>query len=188
MKTSSSTAWAHDVQRSTILVVALAASLVLYLLSRTQRGQSAAVDAVGFVSMTAQRAADAILPRGIRNKNPGNLEYLPASRAWRGQVGRDGRFGVYQSAALGVRALAQQLLKYARSGKDSVREIITTWAPAHENQTEAYVRAVARALNVGPSDRIDVRARLPELAVAIIKHENGWNPYSADEVRQWVYS
>lgn len=42
-------------QRTTYLLGALGAALVLYVLSRTKAGAGVAVDAVGFVTVTAQR-------------------------------------------------------------------------------------------------------------------------------------
>lgn len=116
----------------------------------------------------------ALLPRGIRNNNPGNIRTLPAGKAWRGQVGDDGGgYGVYDKMSSGVRALGKQLQVYERRGLDTVREIISTWAPASENDTRAYVSAVARELGVAPDDAINVTGRLEALAAAIIRHENG---------------
>lgn len=167
--------------RTTVqLLGVLGVMAALYVLSRTQTG--------ALVVASATDAVLGALPRGIRNNNPGNLEYLPEGRAWRGQIGSDGRFGIYDSSANGVRAIGQQLLKYARGGADNVRELISKWAPGHENPTDAYVRSVASALGVGPSDRIDVRAHLPGLATAIIRQENGRQPYPAADIRTWVYS
>lgn len=153
---------------------------ILYVLSRSESGAT--------VVANVTDAALASLPRGIRNNNPGNIEFLPAGRAWRGQIGSDGRFGIYDTPASGVRAIGQQLLKYARGGIDNVRELISKWAPGHENPTDAYVLNVAAGIGVGPSDRIDVRANLPALAGEIIRQENGMQPYAASDLRSWVYS
>lgn len=162
------------------LLGALGVLTVLYVLSRTQAG-----------ALVVASATDAVLsglPRGIRNNNPGNLEFLPAGRAWRGQIGSDGRFGIYDTAENGVRAIGQQLLKYARTGADSVSAMISKWAPGHENPTDAYVRNVAAALGVRPTDALDVRAHLPALVEAIIRQENGTQPYPAANIRAWVQS
>lgn len=165
---------------ATYLLGALGMVTLLYALSRTPAGERIVADAAD--------AAMSHLPRGIRNNNPGNIEYLPTGRAWRGQVGSDGRFGVYDTAANGVRAIGQQLLRYARGGVDTVLGLISTWAPGHENPTDAYVRNVASALGVSSTARIDVRAHLPTLVRAIIKQENGAQPYSAADIQRWVNS
>lgn len=186
-------------QRETLLFGSLLAVAALYAASRTQRGQVAAVDAVEFVTVTAQRIADEAwrVSRGLRNRNPGNIDYLPPLRAWRGQLGKEpdspatygnGRFGVYDTDQSGVRAIAQELLKDFRAGIDSVRELIYSWAPPNENDSAAYASKVAKAVGVGASDRIDVHARLPDLVAAIIKHENGVQPYAMQDLQRWVYS
>jgi hypothetical protein len=173
------------VQRQSILLVGLVGAVVLYLLSRTQRGQQVASDAVGAI-------VNAALPRGLRNNNPGNLRYI-ARNPWNGQVGDDGEgYGVYSSMALGVRAAGRQLLAYQQRGIDTVREIISTWAPANENDTDAYVRAVASRLHVGTDQRINVASLLEPLAEAIFRHEVGVVAFAAsreltrDNIRQWV--
>lgn len=169
-----------DVRPQSAYLGVLAVVTVLYVLSRTTSGARVVADATD--------AALANLPRGIRNNNPGNLLYLPPGRAWRGQIGSDGRFGVYDTAANGVRAIGQQLLKYARGGVDTVQGLIATWAPENENPTDAYVANVARWVGVHPTASIDVRAMLPELAAAIIRQENGMQPYPEADIRAWVYS
>lgn len=61
----------------------------------------------------------------------------------------------------------------------SVREIIERWAPASENNTDAYALTVARALAIDPDYRgLDVRNfdTMRALVLAIIRHENGLGP------------
>jgi len=130
-----------------------------------------------------------IAPKGIRNHNPGNLRTLPPSRAWDGQVGDDGNgYAVYSSDAYGVRALGHQLMAYSNRGLNTVREIITSWAPAADhNNTDAYIANVSTRLGVNPDDPIDVAGILPELALAIIWQENGQQPYNPDDIANWVY-
>lgn len=146
-----------------------------------------AVDAVAaVVSEVVNVVKSAVVPRGIRNNNPGNLERTGI--AWKGMSPQQGdpRFIVFSEPKWGVRALARVLKTYEGRGLDTVRAIVNRWAPPTENNTSAYVAAVARALGVSPDARIDVTARLPELAGAIIRHENGVNPYSAADVAEWV--
>lgn len=114
------------------------------------------------------------LPRGLRNNNPGNVRYLPPSRAWEGQTGDDGAgYGVYSTMRNGVRATGRQLRKYSSEGLNTIRAIIAKWAPSTENNTLAYVSAVAKELNISSVQPFDVDKRLPELALAIFNHENG---------------
>lgn len=84
----------------------------------------------------------------------------------------------------GFRALAKTLLTYRSKHRlRTVQGIINRWAPPHENVTSAYVREVAKALGVEPSEPIDVRnfRTLSLLAKAIARHENGGH-YWADQV------
>lgn len=123
--------------------------------------------------------------RGIRNNNPGNIDYNKNNN-WRGQIGiEEGvakpRFARFDTPENGIRALAKLLLNYQRLHKlNTVRGIINRWAPPVENVTSAYVAACARALGVAADEVINLSdSRLLKLlTVAIIKHENGSQPYS----------
>ncbi len=136
-----------------------------------------------------------IFPRGIRNNNPGNIE---KGAGWRGLAedqSSDDRFCVFTDAIYGIRALCKVLLTYHRHRKaadgsviDTVREYIERWAPEGENDTDAYVRAIRAALGVERGETIDPEnpLTLQMLATAIIKHENGEQPYNATTLRAGV--
>lgn len=129
--------------------------------------------------------------RGERNRNPGNIDRNATQ--WKGmspdQSG-DTRFVVFTDAIWGIRALAKVLLTYSRvypqdtpQDIDTAREIINRWAPPVENDTGAYVNAVAREIGVNADAVIDVtdEAVMTRLVKAIIRHENGRVIYD-DEV------
>lgn len=125
-------------------------------------------------------------PRGVRNNNPGNIDYSPRN-AWQGQLGLEvgvpsPRFARFDTPENGIRALGKLLINYRGKdgmpgvggpGIDTVRETITRWAPGNENNTEAYITAVARRLGVNAADVIDVRkpATLSVMVSSIIAHE-----------------
>lgn len=119
-------------------------------------------------------------PRGIRNNNPGNIERT--ATAWQGMSERqtDARFIVFESPFYGIRALARVLRTYKNSyGLNTVRGIINRWAPPVENDTGAYVRSVAAAIGVSPDQPLAFDAgQLRRLVAAIVRHENGQQPYS----------
>ena len=134
--------------------------------------------------------------RGERNNNPGNIERT--NTKWKGmspdQSG-DKRFVVFTTSVFGIRALAKILLTYSYLYEedtprdiDTVEEIINRWAPPVENDTGAYVRAVADALGVTPTTEIDVadQATLMKLVTAIIQHENGRNRYEVQTIAAGV--
>lgn len=129
------------------------------------------------------------LPRGIRNNNPGNIERNNTN--WQGmatdQTG-DNRFIVFSSPVYGIRAMARILGNYQRLyGIDTVYGLIDRWAPAEDdNDTVAYAAHVADELGVSEFDSISVAEYLPELIPAMIKHENGIQPYNETTIRQGI--
>lgn len=118
--------------------------------------------------------------RGIRNNNPGNIRLTDIE--WRGEVPatlkNDTEFEEFISPLFGVRAMARILKKGAGAGRDTVRKIITRWAPPSENDTAAYIRSVSRRVELAPDAPINFDEKLPDLLDAIIVHENGSNPYA----------
>lgn len=122
-------------------------------------------------------SADPTTPRGIRNNNPGNLVYL-TSNAYNGQVGRDGAYGIYDTPENGIRAMTLELYNdYTRKNLRSISALITEWAPPSENDTTAYIRSVAAALNTNGEATLNLPAVIVPLVKAIIRHENGQQPY-----------
>lgn len=129
--------------------------------------------------------------RGIRNNNPGNIEY-------RGQAGAtsDGRFAIFGSAYEGLQAISRQLLRYfdgKTTGKElrTVSDIVSTWAPPKnakgkfENDTLAYITHLSQQLGVSPDAQINLRDpnTMATIMRGIIHKENGRNPYSDEMVR-----
>lgn len=122
------------------------------------------------------------LTRGLRNNNPGNLEY-------RGQAGSapeagSGRFAAFGSMAEGLAALDDQLRRYMSRGTDTVRAIIGKYAPAGENNTSAYIDAVARAMGVSPDMHLNPSQAgvIPGLMRGIVDQENGAGRVSMDQI------
>lgn len=142
-------------------------------------------------------------PRGIRNNNPGNIEWGSQWQGLRQDGDRtDNRFAQFKDPVFGIRALACVLITYqdkrkAKDGSriDSVKEIIERWAPSFENDTGAYANSVAALLGgVGPDDEvIDVHnfEHLRPIVEGIIRHENGRGPlktenswYTKDQIEE----
>lgn len=129
------------------------------------------------------------LARGIRNNNPGNIEFGRFARS-KGATASDGRFARFNTPEEGIAAMAALLRGYQQNrGLDTIRKMIRRYAPPSENNTKAYINAVARAVGIGPDQRIDLAAR-PDLAArmvaAMILHENGRQPYSAPQITEGV--
>lgn len=139
--------------------------------------------------------------RGVRNNNPGNIDFNPRN-AWQGQLGLEvgvskPRFARFDQPENGIRALGKLLLNYrgkdgmpgvGRPGIDTPLEFINRWAPATENNTMAYAQAIAKRLGVGVCDSIDLSKPqvLREAVVGIIVHENGGNPYKDQVIDEGI--
>jgi hypothetical protein len=124
---------------------------------------------------------------GFRNNNPGNLVYLSA-RPFNGQIGNSNGYGVYDTLSNGVRALGKQLDNYINAGLLTVAQIITKWAPPDENDTGAYITDVASRMGVDANDPLAWPGDKPDLANAIIIHENGSNPLSDTDLQAYLNS
>ena len=125
-------------------------------------------------------------PRGIRNHNPGNIDFS-SKIVWDGQVDHmrrtDERFVEFVEPIYGLRAIGKILRTYQRSdGCRTIRDYIHRWAPRCENNTDAYVQAVAASLHMGAGDVPDITS--PQVMAAfihsIVVHENGYDPYPQD--------
>lgn len=96
---------------------------------------------------------------------------------WRGQssVQPDKDFLTFDTMEWGVRAAARVLLTYWYRGRRSIRRIITEWAPPSENNTEAYVTAVAECIgqDADKEYRTLGLVELCKLCDCIFWHENG---------------
>jgi hypothetical protein len=188
--------------RTAALLLGVGGALALYVFSRTARGRALVGDAVSSaidqLDVAASRVRGLVVSRGYRNNNPGNIEFIAnPAKAWNGQTGSDGRFGVYARPEDGTRALGKELQKRERNGFRTVRDLIAGrlevgtgrrlggWAPDFENDTGAYVTDVAGELRIDPDVPFSVTGRLHELARAIAKHENGYVDGSYNW--QWVY-
>lgn len=130
-------------------------------------------------------------PRGIRNNNPGNLDYNVRNN-WVGQVGLETgvdnpRFAAFSKPEYGIRALCKVIKTYHNKyGLKSIPEIISRWAPTNENNTAAYVTRVAMLSGIDPADDIDLDDDMFNLVCAIIQVENGMNPYTSKVVRAGI--
>lgn len=121
--------------------------------------------------------------RGEVNANPGNIEYN--GTPWQGldEPPSDGRFCRFTHPKWGIRAISRTLISYQdKHGIRTVRGIINRWAPPVENDTGAYVAAVARNSGLGPDEHLDLHSYEHQrpLVEAIIRHELGYQPYSGD--------
>ena len=95
-------------------------------------------------------------PRGIRNNNPLNIRL--SSDKWQGQVlpqrgSGEGAFCQFYTMEYGWRAAFVILCRtyYGKYGLKTIRDIVSRWAPAKENNTEAYIRHVSDYTGIAPN-------------------------------------
>lgn len=71
-----------------------------------------------------------------KNNNPGNVSKLK-NDTWRGEVPSSGRFAVFESIDYGFRCLFINLHNtYLKNSDNTVRKIITRWAPAGDGKND----------------------------------------------------
>ena len=125
-------------------------------------------------------------PLGLRLRNPFNLR--PGKTPWLGQIRiAPGNYCEFDTEFHGLRAGFKQLLAYQfLHDCRSIRTIVTRWAPSIENNTKAYIDDVAQRLKIGADDVMDLRDehQLIELGRAMIRHEQGQQPFSDVRLRE----
>lgn len=123
-------------------------------------------------------------PRGIRNNNPGNL--VITGDAWKGKVpvsqNTDGKFEQFTQPLWGIRAMFIDVRgDIEKDGLNTIRKLITEYAPQFENNTAAYIQSVVNQVGIGPDARI-LPVHYLNVLKAIIRHENGKQPYSDAQI------
>lgn len=114
-------------------------------------------------------------PRGIRNNNPGNLNFAGQAGATK-ESGENGRFAVFDSMRDGIAALHRQIKLYVGRGVDTVEKIVNKYAPAEDNNNvSAYIKQLTGATGMRPDEKIDTENQetVFNLIRGIINHENG---------------
>ncbi|EAT0029827.1 hypothetical protein DCN73_18915 [Salmonella enterica] len=124
------------------------------------------------------------MPRGIRNNNPGNLNYAGQAGATL-EGGEGGRFAVFESMQHGVAALYKQLQLYFKRGINTLSSIVKTYAPASDNNNvDAYISALSKATGKGANEVLDSgdTATIARLMKGIVDHENGKGYISSSDI------
>lgn len=99
-------------------------------------------------------------PRGLRNNNPLNIRI---GNTWLGEREHptDGAFEEFVHIKYGYRAAFIILRRYIRRyGKNTIASIISTWAPASENNTKKYIDVVSKLTGIDPLQPIEYEDRI----------------------------
>lgn len=116
------------------------------------------------------------MSRGIDNCNPGNIRLSKVFYRGEVQPSQDAAFKQFSSMEWGYRAMFVLLDTYARRyGLNTIRGMISRYAPPSENNTEAYIAAVCEWTGIAADEVLDTRSRqdMVPIVVAMSRIENG---------------
>lgn len=127
---------------------------------------------------------------GFTLNNPGNLRWIAdAAHRWQGMVENVNGYARFDTLSNGVRAIGKQLAVDYSRGADTLTKLITVWAPAADsNNVPAYVQDVANRTGIGADDKFAFQDAMPDIAAAIIVHENGYNNISTADMLTYLNS
>lgn len=127
------------------------------------------------------------LPRGLRNNNPGNIRRN--SDVFQGEINpsRDKEFKQFKNMAYGYRAMYKILSNYYNKYQlNTIRKMISRWAPENENNTAAYVSLVSSYSGVGSDDLISFdREQMIRIVAGMSRVENGIEAVMSDVIAGW---
>ncbi len=124
------------------------------------------------------------------NHNPTNI--VKTAKEWRGEIetpaqitntGRSGRFKAFSSDYYGIVAAYNNLQGYFAKGYNTIRKIITRWAPPKENNTDNYIVNIAKRIGAGVDEKLDFETYAFRLIKEIARIESG---FSGDLIIQKV--
>ena len=129
-----------------------------------------------------------LLPRGYRNNNPVNIRI--SANKWNGKISpnTDGVFEQFIDLVHGYRA-ALVLLRgkgYINGGLNTIRKMITKFAPANENYTAGYIADVSQLTGIDPDAVISSNDKdaLTRIVYAMSIVENGYKDKANNDIKQ----
>ncbi|EPX9822794.1 lytic transglycosylase domain-containing protein, partial [Escherichia coli] len=129
----------------------------------------------GLQGFSNQVNRSAYLSRGIRNNNPGNLNFAGQKGATL-ESGPNARFASFPTMLEGIAALDRQVMLYLKRGKNTIDQIIDIYAPSSDgNNTSSYKSYLSQYTGLGVKEKIDGSnfKIMRKLIQGIINHENG---------------
>ncbi|WHH09525.1 lytic transglycosylase domain-containing protein [Escherichia coli] len=129
----------------------------------------------GLQGFSNQVNRSAYLSRGIRNNNPGNLNFAGQKGATL-ESGPNARFASFPTMLEGIAALDRQVMLYLKRGKNTIDQIIDIYAPSSDgNNTSSYKSYLSQYTGLGVKEKIDGSnfEVMKKLIQGIINHENG---------------
>ena len=129
----------------------------------------------------APKVSDKVLnTSGYKGCNPLNVR--ASSDKWKGSIGNsDNGYVIFSTPMDGIRAAATVIKNYGtKYGINTVRDIVSRYAPASENPTDDYIANVCKGTGYQPDEKLDTKNPevLKKLVTAMMKQEIGDVPYS----------
>lgn len=106
-----------------------------------------------------------MLPRGLRNNNPLNIR---KGCKWEGEINlpNEKDFVTFGSIFYGLRAGFILLRRYIQVYHlDTIREIVSRWAPSNENNTSNYIKVVSERMGVSQLQKISFEDKKTMIAL-----------------------
>jgi len=120
--------------------------------------------------------------RGLDNNNAGNIVHSDIKWLGMSPVQKDSTFVSFIAPEYGIRAMYKNLIAYRNKGLLTVKDIISRWSKTDQN---AYIKYVSNSLGVSPTTKLSL-SQYPDLIAAIVKFENGINPYTKETILKGV--
>ena len=111
-------------------------------------------------------------PRGIRNNNPANIRHSHFKWLGLSKVQLDKEFCTFDTMSFGIRALLITLRTYYNKHHcNTIRKVISRFAPSCENNTENYIKFVCDYWSFDPDFKLSLKSCLL-LAIPIMYIES----------------
>lgn len=110
-----------------------------------------------------------------KTNNPMNVRY-DVRNNWIGQCGQVQGFCKFKNTMFGYRAALKVIIAYMKRGMRTLSQIISTYAPPSENNTDAYIHTVSEKANLQPDEVITTWPQLFRLVLEMARVESGTNP------------
>lgn len=113
------------------------------------------------------------IPRAVRYNNPGMMR--PGDN-WEGMLGIRDNYIVFKSPEYGYRAMSIDLVNKIKRGVNTIRSIITAWAPESDNNpTSNYIAKVSELTGINPDEKIQEtdKKKLLQIIAAMSQFESG---------------
>lgn len=113
----------------------------------------------------------------VAKNNPFNIRFSKNNR-WFGQNGQNKGFVRFSSLDCGIRAMIILLRNYRKFGLNTIKGIVNRFAPPTENNTDAYLRFVAKETQILLDQKLESEDQYIRLMYAMSVFEG--NPVPRD--------